>query len=113
MTSSGPFSASPASALFYARKPSARVEKSVGCGQLNGESGYEPPPSHHSYASAERRKLSHAETKETAPLWYGPRLRAPFVAQFIGQVLGTSHTMPEKTYAPAPDMRGRVIDKRA
>lgn len=33
-----------------------------------------------------RRRSSHNDTKDDASFWNGPRLRAPFVAQVIGQV---------------------------
>jgi hypothetical protein len=35
-----------------------------------------------------RRSLSRNETTQNAPFWNGPRLRAPFVAQIIGQMTG-------------------------
>ena len=45
-----------------------------------------------------RRDSSRNGTNDDAPFWNGPRLRAPFVAQIIGQVTGET----------APDARSAL-----
>jgi hypothetical protein len=45
-----------------------------------------------------RRSSSQNGTRDDAPFWNGPRLRAPFVAQIIGQLTGEN----------APDARSAL-----
>lgn len=67
-----------------------RVEKARDCAGSHGEYRNSATPDERRTSIGNRRDLSQCETVRCAPLWYGPRLRAPFVAQVLGQVLGAT-----------------------
>ncbi|MBI3675632.1 MAG: hypothetical protein HY243_03350 [Proteobacteria bacterium] len=78
-----------------------RVEKSRFSNALHGERRDEERST---YAGEERlrgAKLSRSETFDAAPLWHGPRLRAAFVAQILGQALPSVLSRPG-SYEPRP-----------
>jgi hypothetical protein len=93
----------------------ARVEKCPDCGGLQGESPDNPEPRDRRASTSDRRVLSRTGTAQTAPLWYGPRLRAPFVAQFIGQILSNEETacVSRPVYGPEERAIAQVIDRSA
>jgi hypothetical protein len=93
----------------------ARVEKCPDCGGLQGESPDNPEPRDRRASTSDRRILSRAGTAQSAPLWYGPRLRAPFVAQFIGQILLNEEkaSVSGPAYGPEQTAMARVVDRSA
>jgi hypothetical protein len=86
MTTAGALSVLPGGTSNAAATRARRVEKSPDCAGSEGEYPRNPEPRNRRTSAPDRRDMFRNGT-ETAPLWYGPRLRAPFVAQFIGQVL--------------------------
>ena len=91
----------------------ARVEKAADCAGLHGEYRGEAEPRERRTPRPDRRAMSRAGTFETAPLWYGPRLRAPFVAQIIGQVLGAEQATMRQAYRGDDAKMARVVDRNA
>jgi hypothetical protein len=91
-----------------------RVEKCAGSGDLNGEYRDKPEPRERRMAGPDRRGLCRDGTQKTAPLWHGPRLRAPFVAQVIGQVLAHNETAPPAAgYGANSVPLARILDRTA
>ena len=90
-----------------------RVEKTADSAESNGEYRDHAEPRERRGAFADRRALSRSGTGGTAPLWYGPRLRAPFVAQIIGQVLPQGETARKNSYREGAIPVALVFDKRA
>ncbi|HEY4125657.1 MAG TPA: hypothetical protein VGM36_13650 [Rhizomicrobium sp.] len=90
-----------------------RVEKSADCAGLHGEYRGEQPLRDRRAPQADRRAVSRTGTFETAPLWYGPRLRAPFVAQIIGQVLGHAEAAAQTGYRADTVPVALVVDRNA
>jgi hypothetical protein len=82
-----------------AKSRAPRVEKCPDYGGLHGEYHGNPQARDRRASTSDRRVLSRAGTQETAPLWYGPRLRAPFVAQFIGPILLNAEAAPVSSAA--------------
>jgi hypothetical protein len=68
-------------------------------------------------APGERANPSRFETNGFDPLWHGPRLRAPFVAQVLGQMLaGEAKGAPsgfEMYRRGGVVVRGRLLDGEA
>lgn len=79
-----------------AQMRAVRIEKCPASGASNGEYRDRPEPRERRAAHADRRAVSRDGTGKTAPLWHGPRLRAPFVAQIIGQVLTHDEVAPQQ-----------------
>ena len=98
-----------------AKSRTLRVEKSPDCAGLNGEYRGNPEPHDRRASTSDRRILSRAGTEQTAPLWYGPRLRAPFVAQFMGQILLDAGAAPDSdtAYRPHRQTMALVVDRLA
>jgi hypothetical protein len=90
-----------------------RVEKSADNAESNGEHRGNTQPRERRGPSADRRALSRPGTEASAPLWYGPRLRAPFVAQLIGQVLAAGDAPRPMVYREKPVPVGLMLDRRA
>jgi hypothetical protein len=88
--------ASAGGCLSSARR--ARVEKASFSLGTGADRNRHDPADSHTFRSVPRRALPQYDTTDAAPLWNGPRLRAPFVAQVIGQVTGS----------PAPDARSAL-----
>lgn len=91
----------------------ARVQKTAESGGLHGEYRGEQGPRERRGQRIDRRAVSRAGTFETAPLWYGPRLRAPFVAQIIGQVLGDVQAAPQPAYRGDDARVALMVDRCA
>lgn len=85
----------------YAARPiAARVEKASNSSDLRNERRDAPHDSHERYAGARAQRMSRYETEARAPLWNAPVLRAPFVAQVLGQYLtDASRPMPAQSQA--------------
>lgn len=64
-----------------------RVEKSRFSNKMHGERRDDERFARANDAQLRNANLSRFETIESAPLWHGPRLRAAFVAQILGQAL--------------------------
>jgi hypothetical protein len=98
-----------------AKSRGLRVEKCPDCCGLHGEYRGNPEPHDRRASTSDRRILSRAGTEQTAPLWYGPRLRAPFVAQFIGQILLNADAAPVSSAVYGPDRTAvaLVVDRLA
>jgi len=56
---------------------------------MNGECAADGGDARGNEARSRFAHLSQNGTEESAPLWHGPRLRAAFVAQVLGQIMGT------------------------
>lgn len=91
----------------------ARVEKTAESAELNGEYRGDPERRERRGPFTDRRAVSRHGTGGAAPLWYGPRLRAPFVAQIIGQVLPQGETPGTIAYREDAVPVALVFDKRA
>jgi hypothetical protein len=82
-----------------------RVEKTRGSNALHGEER------RHDEAASERRsttvdrRMSRNGTDRRTPLWDGPRWRAPFVAQVLGQLLQTGDEDHTRSALAAYDER--------
>jgi hypothetical protein len=70
----------------------ARVEKPSSSNSLHNESSAEEGQRERAAGRIAPKRLSRSET-DGAPVWYGPRLSSPFVAQILGQVL--PHSGPD------------------
>jgi hypothetical protein len=103
----------PGSVLSIAGLRAARVEKSADCAGSHGEYRGARAHSDRRAAQPDRRAVSRTGTLETAPLWYGPRLRPPFVAQIIGQVLGEAHVATRSPYRADDAQVALVVDRNA
>ncbi len=103
----------PGTILNVAESRALRVEKSADCAGSHGEYRGARAHSDRRTARPDRRAVSRAGTPETAPLWYGPRLRAPFVAQIIGQVLGEANVSNRPSYRADEAQVALVIDRNA
>jgi hypothetical protein len=90
MTAIGALPVLPGGSSGAAGSRALRVEKPRDCAGAHGEYRNCETPDERRTSTGDRRDLSQRETVRSAPLWYGPRLRAPFVAQVLGQVLGTT-----------------------
>lgn len=114
MTTIGPLAISTGSAASAAIMRAARIEKCADSGDSNGEYRERSEPRDRRMANADRRAVSRDGTGRTAPLWHGPRLRAPFVAQVIGQVLVHDDTAPRAAVYGAGQVPVAIlIDNRA
>ncbi len=90
------------------------IRKCPDSGDLNGEYRENPEPRERRSATADRRAVCRDGTVQGAPLWYGPRLRAPFVAQFIGQMLVHTEAGPAPAiYGANPVPVALLMDRRA
>lgn len=98
-----------------AKSRGLRVEKCPDCGGLDGEYRDNRHAPDRRASTTDRRILSRGGTGATAPLWYGPRLRAPFVAQFIGQILLSTEAAPasDTAYEPNEAAVALVVDRLA
>jgi len=91
-----------------------RIEKCPGSGSSNGEYRDRPEPRERRASHSDRRAVSRDGTGKTAPLWHGPRLRAPFVAQIIGQVLSHDEAAPQQAaYGEGHMPVAIIVDNRA
>ena len=57
-------------------------------------------------------ELSHNETGEREPLWYGPGLRPTFVTQVLAQALGTAKPDQASAFAAYGNDRGLATARR-
>lgn len=73
--------------MSHLRSLSVRVAKARFAGDLHDNPAQDSARGNRPEAQLRQHPLPHSGTHETAPLWYGPRLRPAFVAQAIGQVL--------------------------
>jgi hypothetical protein len=80
------------------RALSPRVEKPRCSNGLHGERRGEDRNARANSEPISAGTLSRSETFVVAPVWHGPRLRAAFVAQILGQALQDDH---ERASAPA------------
>lgn len=69
------------------RAASARVEKACESNTLHNDARHEDFAAAGSARAHANSALQQNETQSCAPLWHGPRLRAAFVAQVLGQVM--------------------------
>lgn len=113
MTAIGSLPASPGGISNAAGSRVVRVEKSADCAGSHGEYRGDRTQPERRTAQPDRRAVSRAGTFETAPLWYGPRLRAPFVAQIIGQVLGNAQAAARTGYRYDEAPVALVVDRNA
>jgi len=74
---------------------------------MDGECGRDDGFARANEARSRFAHLSQNGTSENAPLWHGPRLCAAFVAQVLGQVMGTA--APSQAGACAAYGKGRGI----
>lgn len=114
MTTIGPLAISTGSAVSAGGMRAGRVEKCAESRDSNGEYREGPEPRDRRMANTDRRAVSHDGTGRAAPLWHGPRLRAPFVAQVIGQVLVHADAAPTAAvYGAGRAPVATVVDNRA
>lgn len=85
--------------ISHPRNASARVAKARFAGNLHDDPAQEGAGGNRPDAQLRQRPLPHSGTYETAPLWYGPRLRPAFVAQAIGQILYRGNRDPRPALA--------------
>jgi hypothetical protein len=113
MTQIGALPELPRSTSTAAGTGTRRVEKSPNCRGSHGKYDGGDVPSGQRAALGSRALLCRHETLQIAPLWYGPRLRAHFVAQIIGQVLAHADVAADAGYREDQAPVALIVDRRA
>lgn len=104
MTGIGHIAQTAGTGALVARAGLARVEKARNSSDLGQQRMDDPRHRAGHDAHLASHDLSQSETGEHAPLWYGPRLRPAFVAQVLGQVMGTRDIRdPQSVFAAYED----------
>ena len=112
MTSGTTLTIATGTGTSHLRSLSARVAKARFSGNLHDSPAKESAGGNRFRAQLRQSPPSHSGTRETAPLWYGPRLRPAFVAQVIGQILYPENRDPRPALA-AYDERAARASSRA
>ena len=87
------------------RERVTRVEKLNSSNAMRRKPGTPESDSPRSYGPRAQAHASRFDTDESASLWNGPRLRAAFVAQVLGQVFAGAES---QTMQPAPYRRAKI-----
>lgn len=108
MSGNGLIPVASASSASGARAGRTRVEKACQTSDLNDGALQNDQRHAQLHGGAALAKPSQSETKDYAPLWYGPRLRPAFVAQVIGQVMKTGQARDRRSVFAAYEDGGRA-----
>ena len=100
MTASGEFAIVRSASVQASGAMRSYVEKPNKTSDFRQDRRREERRKEHRILHDRRRASSHNGTREDASFWNGPRLRAPFVAQVIGQVTD-DETKPDARSAVA------------
>ena len=97
------------------RERVTRVEKLNASNALRRKPGSSESDSSRNYGPRAQAHESRFDTEDGAPLWNGPRLRAAFVAQVLGQVFASaeSQTPQPASYRRAQIPTGLLLDEMA
>jgi hypothetical protein len=97
------------------RERVTRVEKLNSSNALHRKPGSPDSDSPRNCGSRAQARASRFDTEESASLWNGPRLRAAFVAQVLGQVFAgaESQTTQPATYRRTQIPTGLLHDEMA
>lgn len=99
--------------MSHLRSLPARVAKARFSSNLHDSPAQDGAAGNRSGAQLRQRPPSHSGTHETAPLWYGPRLRPAFVAQAIGQILYSEKRDPRSALAAYDERAARTSSRAA
>src|SRR5262245_24084529 len=86
-----------------------RVEKPHAANDLRNRGRREPDHGSAPHAARNDCHVSQYETDASEPLWNGPKLRAPFVAQLLGQLLEGAETRSAQPGYGARSYRPRAL----
>lgn len=98
MSGTGTFAIVANASAHSLRAAHARVEKASASNTLHNEARAEDFTSPGSQLACTRHASSQNDTDMRAPVWHGPRLRAAFVAQVLGQMM---HDEKKTALSPA------------